>query len=610
MPTREASLLAECAARPDDDAPRRIWADAVGGERGELVALQCGREALPRAELIWRNRRERELLAAHGLAWSGLARYATRVRYHRGFVDAIEVTAETLLGYAAEIFEAAPLLTGLTLTGLAQDDLARIVELEGFERIRALELADRHNELDREDPRLSGDAMVQRLAPILDRFVALAVPAGLSPTGLVVLANATRLERLRLHQVPLHTGDIELLAARMPRLAELDLAANHLDFTALAPVLPNLRSLVMRLVHARGLTRLVDSPLAATLERLVLAASTSDGELDADSIRGLGKFTRLRELELRGVPTDRPWLGELAALSLPALRSLVLGCWASTGIAEVVDHFAPQLELLDLRGTRRLDSLPPTETDILVDEPGEVALLDAHPRPRASWLITPPREHPGPTTRPAWLVCEDGVVPGRVWDLGVLGDDRIRIGRGASGDVVLHNGTVARTHAIVIWHDGAHWIRDMRSTNGTLVDGVMIEHDHPLHDGMRLTLGVVLLRYFTTGAAATACALRVATHEPLTGLPRAARADAAWLRITNLPDLERVHGLIAADRAIEAVGKRLLAAAGDAELSSPQRNVFRVYPRERAGHLAAISAGEIDHEGLTLQIRIEARPIG
>ena len=73
MTTREASLLAECVARPDDDTPRTVWADAVGGERGELVMLQCG--ARDRA---WCNRRERELLAQHGLAWSGLGRI-TRV---------------------------------------------------------------------------------------------------------------------------------------------------------------------------------------------------------------------------------------------------------------------------------------------------------------------------------------------------------------------------------------------------------------------------------------------------------------------------------------------------------------------------------------------------
>ncbi len=36
-----ARMLAQCVADPDDDEPRLVWADAVGGERGELVVLQC-----------------------------------------------------------------------------------------------------------------------------------------------------------------------------------------------------------------------------------------------------------------------------------------------------------------------------------------------------------------------------------------------------------------------------------------------------------------------------------------------------------------------------------------------------------------------------------------
>jgi uncharacterized protein (TIGR02996 family) len=35
------SLREACAASPEDDEPRLVWADAVGGERGELVVIQC-----------------------------------------------------------------------------------------------------------------------------------------------------------------------------------------------------------------------------------------------------------------------------------------------------------------------------------------------------------------------------------------------------------------------------------------------------------------------------------------------------------------------------------------------------------------------------------------
>ena len=72
--------------------------------------------------------------------------------------------------------------------------------------------------------------------------------------------------------------------------------------------------------------------------------------------------------------------------------------------------------------------------------------------------------------------------------------------------------------------------------------------------------------------------------------PRAARDEAGWLRITNLPQIERFYGQIAGDAAIAELGRRFVAAAGDAELSSPQRGVFRVFPRERAQVLAATCA--------------------
>jgi hypothetical protein len=38
--------------------------------------------------------------------------------------------------------------------------------------------------------------------------------------------------------------------------------------------------------------------------------------------------------------------------------------------------------------------------------------------------------------------------------------------------------------------------------------------------------------------------------------------------------------------------------------------VFRVYPRERAQALAATCAGAVDHEGLMVELQIEARAFG
>ena len=41
------ALIAAILAHPDDDAPRLVWADREGGERGELVVVQCALAAEP-----------------------------------------------------------------------------------------------------------------------------------------------------------------------------------------------------------------------------------------------------------------------------------------------------------------------------------------------------------------------------------------------------------------------------------------------------------------------------------------------------------------------------------------------------------------------------------
>jgi hypothetical protein len=623
--SRADRLLAECVAVPTDDAPRLVWADAVDGERGELVALQCGRDALPRDELAVRNRRERALLAAHAMEWSGLEQIATRVRFRRGFVDAIEITADAFIAHGRAIVEAAPLLTAITVTsvhptyttreGMAEAvaKLERVIESPAFPQIRALALVDRIIEHDY--PWADNAARVLARTGALAQLTALGMPYGLRAAGVAALADGgpKRLERVWLRPTALRTDAWIQLGRHAPRLTELDLNANYLDFTALAHGFSNVRSLVLRDLHAGALVGLAHSELARSLERLAIEPSQRDRHLDPDVVRQLVRFPALRELELRGfAELHAEAMTVLADHALPALRVLRVASWgAGPALANVVARYAPQLELLDLRGASRIE-LPALHGDVLVDEPTEVELLHCHARERASAFATPPVDHPGPPTKPAWLVCVNGARDGMVWDLGAFGNARIRVGRGSHGDVVLPSGSVARGHGMITWKHGAHSIHDMGSTNGIKLRGKPIA-DLALEDGMEILLGNVVLRYFAgdeAGARASAHAKRIATHEPVSGLPRAARDEAGWLRIANLARIERHHGQLAGDLVIAELGRRFVAAAGDAELSAPQRGVFRVYPRERAQSLAATCAGAVDHEGLMVELQIEARAFG
>ena len=623
---RYASLLAECAAHPDDDAPRLIWADAVDGARGELVALQCSRDALSAGELAVRNRRERALLAEHALEWSGLARIATRVRFRRGFVDAIELTADAFIAHGPAIVEAAPLVTAITVSGVhptyttregmaeALSKLERIIESPAFAQIRALALVDQI--LQHEYPWADNAARVLARTGALAQLTALAMPYGLRAPGIAALADGgpKRLERLWLRPSALRIDAWIQLGIHAPRLAELDLNANHIDFAAFAHAFSNVRSLALRELHVGALTGLAHSELAPSLERLAIEPSLRDRHLDADVVRQLVRFPALHTLELRGfAEVHAEALRVLADQPLPALRVLRIGSWgAGAELARVVARYAPQLELLDLRGASRID-LPPMTCDVLVDEPTELELLHCHPRERTSAFALPPIDHPGAPSKPAWLVCVNGARDGMVWDLGAFGTARIRVGRGIHGDVVLPSGSVARGHGMIMWKHGAHVIHDMGSTNGIRFRGKLSEKDLVLEDGMEIVLGNVVLRYFCgadAGARASAYAKRIATHEPVSGLPRAARDEAGWLRLTNLAQIERFYGQLAGDLAVAELGRRFVAAAGGAELSAPQRGVFRVYPREHAQTLAATCAGAVDHEGLMVELQIEARAFG
>jgi uncharacterized protein (TIGR02996 family) len=88
------ALLAKVYEDPADDAARLVYADAVGGKRGELIVLQM-RPELSRVQ----KRRERELLAGNAHGWLGpLGAHITKVglRYRRGFPAAGLLTPQRI----------------------------------------------------------------------------------------------------------------------------------------------------------------------------------------------------------------------------------------------------------------------------------------------------------------------------------------------------------------------------------------------------------------------------------------------------------------------------------------------------------------------------------
>jgi hypothetical protein len=123
-----------------------------------------------------------------------------------------------------------------------------------------------------------------------------------------------------------------------------------------------------------------------------------------------------------------------------------------------------------------------------VEKPTRAAALEeALSGTRAITALPASRE----LARGAWL--EDG--DGRRYIL-EPDDGVLRFGRALDNDVVLEDSSVSRYHAQLRW-DGRAWlVRDLGSTNGTLLNGRRVEQSPaPLTSGARLKLGATELVY-------------------------------------------------------------------------------------------------------------------
>ncbi|MBI2774315.1 MAG: FHA domain-containing protein [Chloroflexi bacterium] len=69
------------------------------------------------------------------------------------------------------------------------------------------------------------------------------------------------------------------------------------------------------------------------------------------------------------------------------------------------------------------------------------------------------------------------------------------LGRDAGNDVVVNDEAASARHATVTLSDGAWWLEDQGSTNGTLLNGQRIVRRERLRDGDIVEIGRVGLRF-------------------------------------------------------------------------------------------------------------------
>ena len=193
----------------------------------------------------------------------------------------------------------------------------------------------------------------------------------------------------------------------------------------------------------------------------------------------------------------------------------------------------------------------------------------------AGITLTDVRVHRGPGERRGSLL----VIAGAHADLGahLLVDGEVVIGR-ELGDLRLHDGRVSRRH-VRVWDDGGrYYVEDLRSTNGSMLNGRVIERVAPLGDGDKVYVGNTVLKFTLvddTEAAYHHRMERLAGSDPLTGLHAKHRFDSLleeairsatlsgeplWLLMMDMDGLKAIndrHGHPVGAHTIGEVGARI-----------------------------------------------------
>jgi len=307
----EAELLEAIEDEPAADAPRLVYGDLLAGRgdpRGELIQVQCrlADPATPAGACARLVLRERELLDAHGAAWTAPVVDAARVKsaaLSRGFVEAVRAHCDVL--YRLDVVLAlAPLCASLHL-----------------------------------DPASGPDPGLARFeSPLLARLHTLrascAGPADELAAELAACPHLANLRTLAFSKIVEVTRAPEYLLAG--RGAGALAASRHLaGVTAL---------LVDGGLLPGGAIAALLGPAAWTLRRLELeGVLLADGALEA--LIAAPGLARLEELALSGVPLGDAAIPMLARASGPR-RLELRGCGFSPRAASRLADALPGVDLV------------------------------------------------------------------------------------------------------------------------------------------------------------------------------------------------------------------------------------------------------------------------
>ena len=111
----------------------------------------------------------------------------------------------------------------------------------------------------------------------------------------------------------------------------------------------------------------------------------------------------------------------------------------------------------------------------------------------------------------------------------------INVGRVQGNDLMLPKGNVSKRHARLLFRDGRFIVTDLKSTNGTYVNGRKIAQATIVREGDKIYIGDFVLRIEPVGASGNQAApTPLPLHEeassdlpPQSGLPAAGLVSAA-----------------------------------------------------------------------------------
>jgi pSer/pThr/pTyr-binding forkhead associated (FHA) protein len=115
------------------------------------------------------------------------------------------------------------------------------------------------------------------------------------------------------------------------------------------------------------------------------------------------------------------------------------------------------------------------------------------PAPDATGFHAAPAFANGPHSADAWLIAERGG--------GLEADERfdliggLSIGRSKDSDVRIDDRYASSLHARVFERGGRHFVEDMSSTNGTLLNGATLVGEAELIDGDTVQIGDTVFRF-------------------------------------------------------------------------------------------------------------------